>query len=121
MTQDQILKVIEDKWLLMIKEAVLAEREACARVCDELDISHWGCEVKATWCSEAIRARGEGQAFPTASHHLKLKQEHDGQAEFQRFVKSELGDIAVLDDDKLLSENIKTYWRVWCASRGVKS
>ena len=35
------------------------EREACAKVCDDLDKSHWGCEVKATWCSEAIRARGE--------------------------------------------------------------
>ena len=35
------------------------EREACALVCDDLDKSHWGCEVRASWCSEAIRARGE--------------------------------------------------------------
>ena len=35
------------------------EREACAKVCDAIDKSHWGCEVKASWCSEAIRARGE--------------------------------------------------------------
>ena len=35
------------------------EREACAKVCDDLDKSHWGCEVKATWCSEAIRARAQ--------------------------------------------------------------
>lgn len=35
------------------------EREACAKVCDELDKSHWGCEVKATWCSQLIRARGQ--------------------------------------------------------------
>jgi hypothetical protein len=35
------------------------EREACARVCDGIDVSFWGCEVKASWCSEAIRARGQ--------------------------------------------------------------
>lgn len=36
-----------------------AEREACAKVCDAIDKSHWGCEVKASWCSDAIRARGQ--------------------------------------------------------------
>ena len=36
-----------------------AEREACAKVCDDIDASHWGCEVKASWCSREIRARGE--------------------------------------------------------------
>jgi hypothetical protein len=35
------------------------EREACAKVCDDIDASHWGCEVKASWCSREIRARGE--------------------------------------------------------------
>jgi hypothetical protein len=35
------------------------EREACAKVCDDIDKSHWGCEAKASWCSDAIRARGE--------------------------------------------------------------
>jgi hypothetical protein len=54
-TQDEILKIIEDKWLLMIKEAVLAEREACAKVCD----SEATIEGIAQRCSEAIRARGQ--------------------------------------------------------------
>jgi hypothetical protein len=35
------------------------EREACAKLCDDIDDSHWGCEVKASWCSREIRARGE--------------------------------------------------------------
>jgi hypothetical protein len=35
------------------------EREACAKVCDDIDDSHWGCEVKASWCSREIRARGK--------------------------------------------------------------
>jgi hypothetical protein len=48
-------------WLKRIDEAVKAEREACAKVCDDIDDSHWGCEVKASWCSREIRARGETQ------------------------------------------------------------
>jgi hypothetical protein len=46
-------------WLKRIDEAVKAEREACAKLCDDIDDSHWGCEVKASWCSREIRARGE--------------------------------------------------------------
>ena len=49
-----------------IKSAVLAEREACAKVCDDLalppdvarsDASIW--EVATLDCAEAIRARGQ--------------------------------------------------------------
>ena len=36
-----------------IESAVLAEREACAKVCD--DLHHWA----ASCCSKDIRARGE--------------------------------------------------------------
>ncbi len=50
---------IFDRWYQELDAAVLAEREACAKVCDDIDKSHWGCEVKASWCSDAIRARGE--------------------------------------------------------------
>jgi hypothetical protein len=35
------------------------EREACARVCDDIDVEYEGEDVLATWCSRAIRARGE--------------------------------------------------------------
>lgn len=45
----------------------------------------------------------------------------NGQDDFQRFVKSELGDIAVIDGDHFVSEKIRTYWRIWCASRGVQA
>jgi len=40
------------------KEAVKAEREACARVCDDIDAEYNGEDVLATWCAKAIRARG---------------------------------------------------------------
>ena len=34
------------------------EREACAKVCDDIDAEYEGEDVLATWCSQAIRARG---------------------------------------------------------------
>jgi hypothetical protein len=41
-----------------VKAAVDAEREACAKVCDDIDVEYGGEDVVATWCSAAIRARG---------------------------------------------------------------
>ena len=35
------------------------EREACAKVCDDIDAECEGEAVSATWCSKAIRARGK--------------------------------------------------------------
>ena len=55
MPHDHVLRGIEAFEKLVAE----AEREACAQVCDAIDKSHWGCEVKASWCSQAIRARGE--------------------------------------------------------------
>ena len=36
-----------------------AEKEACAKVCDDIDTEYEGEDVLATWCSRAIRARGQ--------------------------------------------------------------
>ena len=36
-----------------------AEREACAKVCEDIDTEYEGEDVLATWCADAIRARGE--------------------------------------------------------------
>ena len=44
-------------WLTRIKGAVEAEREACAKVCDDIDAEYGGEDVLATWCAKAIRAR----------------------------------------------------------------
>lgn len=46
-------------WLTRIKGAVKVEREACAKVCDDLDTEYDGEDVLATWCAKAIRARGK--------------------------------------------------------------
>jgi hypothetical protein len=45
--------------LCEIERAVFAEREACAKVCEEIDIEYEGEDVLATWCASAIRARGQ--------------------------------------------------------------
>ncbi len=42
----------------LIAEAVSAEREACAIVCEDMDDEYKGEDVLATWCAKAIRARG---------------------------------------------------------------
>lgn len=36
-----------------------AEREACAKVCEDIDAEYEGEDVLATWCANAIRARGQ--------------------------------------------------------------
>jgi len=36
-----------------------AEREACAKVCEDIDTEYEGEDVLATWCANAIRARGQ--------------------------------------------------------------
>ncbi len=66
MTQDELVKKAYDLGIVrwdVAKELVelitKTEREACAKVCDDMDKAHWGCEVKASWCSDAIRARGD--------------------------------------------------------------
>ncbi len=46
-------------WTLMCKKMVAFEREACAKVCDDIDTEYQGEDVLATWCAKAIRARGE--------------------------------------------------------------
>ena len=35
------------------------EREACAKVCEDIDTEYEGQDVLATWCAAAIRARGQ--------------------------------------------------------------
>jgi len=36
-----------------------AEREACAKVCEDIDTKYDGEDVLATWCAAALRARGQ--------------------------------------------------------------
>jgi hypothetical protein len=39
------------------KAATKVEREACAKVCDDINAEYGGEDVLATWCAKAIRAR----------------------------------------------------------------
>ena len=46
-------------WTLMCKKMVAIEREACAKVCDELSDKHTWEGSYADECAQAIRDRGE--------------------------------------------------------------
>ena len=62
MTQDQIVEMAIQGHASTrdaIRWAMKQEREACAKVCDDIDTEYEGEDVLATWCSQAIRARGQ--------------------------------------------------------------
>ena len=42
---------------LVYAAGAAAEREACAKVCEDIDTEYEGQDVLATWCAAAIRAR----------------------------------------------------------------
>jgi hypothetical protein len=51
-------------WLRRIDEAIAAEREACARVCDDISAKYkWPDDtaekVASQWCADRIRERGQ--------------------------------------------------------------
>ena len=53
-----MITVDQETLMRMIAQAVEAEREACAKVCDEVNREYDGEEVSASWVATAIRARG---------------------------------------------------------------
>ena len=77
MTQDEIIKMARDAGLRidvrgtyffvgfgelsdLLNEAIIKEREACAKVCEQIDTAAFGGERPApNDCAAAIRARGE--------------------------------------------------------------
>ena len=52
-----MITVDQNTLMRMIAQAVEAEREACAKVCEDIDVEYEGEDVLATWCAAAIRAR----------------------------------------------------------------
>ena len=72
MTKDDIIKLAREAGFADAKGVVHAayqleafaklvaehEREACAKVCDEINNDYDGEEVSASWIATAIRARG---------------------------------------------------------------
>jgi hypothetical protein len=77
MTQDEIIEMARDAGLRidvrgtyffvgfgelsdLLNEAIIKEREACAKVCEQIDTAAFGGERPApNDCAAAIRARGE--------------------------------------------------------------
>ena len=48
----------DEEVLKLVNAAIEAEREACAKVCEDIDAEYEGQDVLATWCAAAIRERG---------------------------------------------------------------
>ena len=77
MTQDEIMQLAKDAGLRidvrgtyffvgfgelsdLLNEAIIKEREACAKLCEQIDTAAFGRERPApNDCAAAIRARGE--------------------------------------------------------------
>ena len=55
MTNSEVIEMLEAEWRDRLKAAVLAEREACAKVCDEFGPTL----ANGAMLAEAIRARGQ--------------------------------------------------------------
>ena len=60
LTEKRYIEVIETFAKLVAAKAAAKEREACAKVCEQIDIAAFGGERPApNDCAAAIRARGE--------------------------------------------------------------
>ena len=58
LVRQDLYQVIGKSVIEQINSAVQMEREACAKVCESIDAEYEGEDVLATWCADAIRARG---------------------------------------------------------------
>ena len=59
---DELDWQVVQNWTSAMKTGVETEREACAKVCEELDIEGWmdaGWDMGTIDCAAAIRARGQ--------------------------------------------------------------
>lgn len=58
-TGSLMIKPIEQQIIERFAELVRQdERDACAKLCESIDAEYEGEDVLATWCADAIRARG---------------------------------------------------------------
>ena len=66
MTEQEIQELARHRkvpsWVIkLVADAIAVEREACAKVCEDLDLSDWqdrGWDQGTYDCAKAIRARG---------------------------------------------------------------
>jgi hypothetical protein len=59
MSEYETIKILETKWQDKVKSAVLAEREACALLCEEerIEARHYSAPTQSNWLAKKIRAR----------------------------------------------------------------
>ena len=56
MSRDEIIRMVEQEWRDRLAAAVAAEREACAKVCE--DLPAFDMDDPGSSAAKAIRARG---------------------------------------------------------------
>jgi hypothetical protein len=54
-----VIAALETHIQNLVQRAVMVEREECAKVCEDIDAEYDHQDVLATWCANAIRARGQ--------------------------------------------------------------
>lgn len=67
MTNEELMQLMTNAWLLVANKAIEIERESCARVCEEradsykheTDVYAYEHVDEANRCAAAIRARGD--------------------------------------------------------------
>jgi hypothetical protein len=73
-----------------------------------------------TWKHCAITSGGMVLWWHGKMDGASAQRDHlDDRAAFEAFVKSEMGDIAVMDAGRYISPKIQKYWRVWEAARST--
>jgi 2-keto-3-deoxy-L-rhamnonate aldolase RhmA len=60
-TRDAIRWAMKQSYMDGVASGILAEREACAKVCEQLGMATNGMNERNYECAEAIRARGEAE------------------------------------------------------------
>lgn len=59
MTEYEIIKILEAEWIDQLKQAILAERERCALLCEEerINATHYSAPTQSNWLAKKIRAQ----------------------------------------------------------------
>ena len=59
MNQNEIIEMFENKWREKLKAAVLAEREECAKLCEQerINATHYSAPTQSNWLAIKIRSK----------------------------------------------------------------
>jgi hypothetical protein len=58
-SNNKIIEMLENEWRDKLKAAVLAEREECAKLCEEerINATHYSAPTQSNWLAIKIRSK----------------------------------------------------------------